>query len=436
MSLPRHIIYIIIATIFIGVFYAFYVNDRPRVDAAAYDNIAWNLARGFGYVEDVASRANPEQDDAIIRVGPGYQFFLAGIYSVFGHDWRVVWIIQNILRGLSILIVYLIARFLFPSEQLLATLATAFLALSPDLIVMSGLLLTETFFIFLLLLGTLGTIFFLQRGGLILIFTVGAVWALSILTRPSAILILLILLAFLLIKKMWKEALLLLLMPLILVGSWSYFATLRYGGFILTTTAGGYDLWVGNNEDAKGGFEKTPEIQEARRDHTSLELDRIGKEKYLKFLRDHPIKFFELQLRKTAQYFSLARPGGFWIGLWAYPERLLVIISSSFIWMAAMLWLGIAGIVTFIKEYRDSASRTVFAIALLQPLSVIPIIVETRYRYPLLPFLALFAAYFLTRKHANKSFLLLVLFLLLSFTGYDLWYNWESFMDKINLILS
>ena len=131
---------VIIVTL-VSAAYSFYYHDRPRVDAQAYDFVGWNLARGLGYIENEQNAANPRADDAIVRVGPGYQFFLAGVYSMFGHHVWIVWILHALLRGATVYFVYAITRFFLHNEK--ASLFGAFLVgFSPDLIVINGLLLT------------------------------------------------------------------------------------------------------------------------------------------------------------------------------------------------------------------------------------------------------------------------------------------------------
>src|SRR3989338_1222342 len=90
------------ATIFISLSYSFYFQISPAVDAGAYDNIARNLVQGNGYLE--ALGVPPEKDNSIIRVGPGYEIFLAAIYYIFGHHYEAVWIIQGLISALSALL--------------------------------------------------------------------------------------------------------------------------------------------------------------------------------------------------------------------------------------------------------------------------------------------------------------------------------------------
>ncbi|GEM_PF-738046 len=448
----------IIVVTLVSAAYSFYYHDRPRVDAQAYDRIGWNLARGLGYIEVEANAENPRADDAIVRVGPGYQFFLAGIYALFGHHIWIVWILQAILRGATAYLVYKLAQLLFSHglvslwQDRAALIAAALFGFSPDLIVVNGFLLTETLFLFLLMAAVYGSIRLLDdsaentQKGMIYATGIGLLWAFAILTRPVAILAFAVVVFMLGYHKEFKQAAAVLLAPLLLVGAWSAFVTARYDHFVLTTTAGWYDMWVGNNPQATGGFEKSPEIQ-AFRDitHDSTVLDEIGREKYFEFLATQPLQFFELQWRKTALYFSLMRPGGYWIHIIDHPWDLRITLGSSLVWTFLLFAGGLSGAWLFWRRRKDNASRAFLAFAILQPLAVIPIIVETRYRYALFPFLVIFAAYFVMLFfsggwHASKenglrkAFATILIFLGIC-AGYDFWYNFGDIISKLDRVI-
>ncbi len=120
------ILFIVGAVFLVSLTLSFSLRLEPEVDARAYDNIAQNIVRGNGYVE------NPdillEKDFSIARVGPGYEFFLAGIYKVFGHHYEVVWIFQAIFQALIALFSFLVSRQIFRKDwkPIIGYLAAAF----------------------------------------------------------------------------------------------------------------------------------------------------------------------------------------------------------------------------------------------------------------------------------------------------------------------
>lgn len=443
---------ILMTVISIGL--SFHWQFRPRVDAGAYNAIGWNLAQGFGYVEDVTKAGNPQVDEAIIRVGPGYQFFLAGVYRIFGHNVPLVWVLQAFLHALTAWGVYRIIGLLLPdTSKWPAVLGAVLFGFSPDLIFINSMLLSESLFLMLLVFAVYLTLLIFVGGNIasrnittsqvVKLISTGMLWGLAILTRPTAILSAGAFLLFLGIRCDWRRALAVCLPIVLLVGAWSFYATQRYESFVLTTTAGGYDLWVGNHPGATGGFDKTPEIKAIRDANPSVLVDRIGKEKYIEFLVSHPFRFVELQVRKTAIYFSLIRPTGFWLDLQFFPIDRLILVSFSLLWTAGLLLAGVTGWILFVWQRKGELGPRVLAIfALLQPLAVIPIIVDTRYRYPLFPFLAIGAAYafwvwlrggegapkFVTALRWSSLFLMLA-------TVYDAAYHAGDIIIKIKTIL-
>lgn len=419
----------------VSVAYSFYYQAPPAADANGYDLIAWNLVNGHGYVEDVQNEYMPEKDEAIIRVGPGYQFFLAGLYWVFGHSLWVVWVAHALLRALTAYIILLIVIRLFPGQAWVVIFAMILFGFWPDLIVANGLLLTETLFLFLLMSAVYASLRALDENGLTYAMVAGAAWGTAILTRPTALLPLSLVVIALCLQKRFRGAVLALCIAACIVAPWSYFVSKRFHSLILTTTVGGYDLWVGNNLDARGGFEKTLEIQNARKLYHSVELDRIGKRRYATFIMEHPLGFIELQIRKTALYFSAFRPTGFWFHIRDRVWELRATLVASFAWSVFVFFFGIAGAILFFREQRTVGAVLFLLFALFQPLSVIPIIVETRYRYPLYPFLAIFAAYFLARRPWPRREVCIAAAVLVCAAGYDFVSYSAEIIAKIQSIL-
>ena len=102
---------ILLAVVFVvNIAYSFVYQIEPVVDANAYDDIAWNFAQGIGYLEDASLEGAPELDNAIARVGPGFEFFLAGVYKVFGHQIWFIWILHALMRVLTVLLIFLISK--------------------------------------------------------------------------------------------------------------------------------------------------------------------------------------------------------------------------------------------------------------------------------------------------------------------------------------
>src|SRR3989344_8472566 len=131
---------VFLLTVLLSLAHSFYFKIDPSVDADAYESYASEIAAGRGYPVG-----------AIGRPGPGYEYFLAIIYYFFGRSHEAVWIIQAILLGLSTLAVYFLTKLVFKNlwHPLIGLASMAFVGLSPDFIVLSSMLMTETLSVFL-----------------------------------------------------------------------------------------------------------------------------------------------------------------------------------------------------------------------------------------------------------------------------------------------
>lgn len=439
---------LLLAAIFVVSFgFSLYYRIRPTVDAKAYDYIAWNLARGYGYVEDAHNSAMPAADDAIVRVGPGYEFFLAGIYSLFGHHVWMVWFLQALLRVGGAYVLFRIVLLLFNDQEereAIALLAMALFGFTPDLIILNGMLLAETFFVTSLLCALYVSFRTLETKRIS--FMASVWWGIASLVRPTALALTVLYAAYAYItEKSVARAAAVFVVPIVLLGAWSLRNSLLYHTPLFTTTAGAYALWVGNNADATGGFDKTPEIQAVRDRYHSVELSKIAIRKYTEFIKKEPLQFVALQARKTSMYFSILRPSGFWFYLYEWPiDRLFTLLASSM--MTGFLFVtGGAGMYMYASR-REKHRWFLISAALLQPLTVIPLYIETRYRAPFFPFLAFFAAYALhiflrSRKEKEHAPLLIRAFffsgiLIAIFTLGDGLYSYAIITERVRVLFS
>ena len=146
------LVLVLLGAFLVSLSYSFYFRIPPAVDAKAYDNIAWNLVLGSGYRESLDTAI--QKDNSIIRIGPGYEIFLAVIYYIFGHNYEAVWIAQALISALSALLVFLITKEVFGARWnfLIGITAAVLIGFSPDLVTMQGMLMTETLGVFLIAL--------------------------------------------------------------------------------------------------------------------------------------------------------------------------------------------------------------------------------------------------------------------------------------------
>ena len=420
--------------------YSFYFQIEPQVDAAAYDTIAMNIAQGRGYVEFPDRPLGMDRD--IIHIGHAYTVFLASIYKIFGHHYSVVWFFQALLHSLTCLLLFFVCLEVFKRDisQKIGLLAMGLYGFWIDLVESTAMLMTETFYLFLIALIIYLAIKFFQNPALKKAIFISIVISVGIFTRPTVLLFALVLTIVVFFKKDLKKKYvyiaLFILIPLIAMSFWMYRNYLKYDRFVFCTT-GGYDLWIGNNPQANGEMEPSEEIVNYFREYGFVNIDKKGISEVKKFALSRPFHFLKLQLIKTSKYFSLIRPTGWWSHLSKTGKRLTLLFSGLF--GAIAFIFGISGIWHSFKK-KNFFHRLLFYLAICGPIAVIPIVVGTRYRYQLYPFLAIFAAYFLiswlVKKQRNLYKIPLVIFAIFLLNSiYDLIASFDVFLEHLQRII-
>lgn len=146
---------------------------------AAYNEIAQNLTEGRGFVWNNGMAANET---------PGYPYFLAVIYSVFGYNDSAVKIIQLFLLGLIGVIVYFICKRL-SVKFTLALLAGLAGALWPYFLLYSNLILPGISLSFLLIIAIYLLLSLQKTPTYLKAVGMGVVLGLSSLIRPMVLLL-------------------------------------------------------------------------------------------------------------------------------------------------------------------------------------------------------------------------------------------------------
>ena len=420
--------------------YSFYFKIPPRGDEQTYDNIAVNFLNGKGFTERLDIPIDKDRGICYSTLGQGYVIFLAFLYKLFGHYYAVVWIIQALLHALTALFLFFICSLIFKdSADKIGLLAMGIYGFWPDLIESTAMLLTEPFFLFFVVLAVYFLIKFFQKPKIATVFFLSFSIALGSSIRPTLNLILLVIMILILTKKPQKwpiYLLILIIFPILISILFMYRNYVQYNRFTLTTAAG-YDLWVGNNINANGEFEIAPEIRNYFENYGFFDIGKKGISEVKKFAIEHPVKFVELQMIKTSKYFSLIRPSGWWTHLHK-TGKVLTLMSSGLFWLIALVF-GLSGIFICLKK-KDFFLNMLIGLAVCGPISVIPIVVGSRYRYQIYPLLAIFAAYFLIILFQRKQKILykipLTIFAVLVLNSiYDLITNYNVFLEHVHRII-
>jgi hypothetical protein len=386
----------------IALVYAFYFKIPPLVDARGYDNIGWHLAEGYGYREFLTTPLL--NDVGIVRVGPGYEFFLAGIFLLFGHSYPAVWIIQSLLLMGTGYFAYALSREVFKAawQPLIGYSAAALVVFSPDLITINAMLMTETLGIFLAVLATY--LFFKyvnQNSDMYLFWSVVTLFS-ATLARTPAVFLFIPLFGYLLWQKHFKKVFLLLILVAALATPWTVRNYKIYGAFVPFHAGGNYNIVIGNHEGATGEQDPYPKLGEYLEKYGAIEAGKLAKAEGFSFIRSHPLEFVRLTLSRTITYFSGARPTGFWFHLTGTSKATTLVLSSLYAFLLfSSGFFGLASARTLASA--DHARAKLYRwFLVMMPLAVVGLVVETRYRFLLYPFLAVFAGYGIYRALLTK----------------------------------
>lgn len=221
----------------------------PSQDALGYDLIGLNLSSGRGFSLD-------GNEPTALR-GPAYPAFLALVYGVFGHNYTAVWILQIGIHAANLLLVIWIAGTLFSARA--GAAAGLLYLVYPAFLIYTGLILTETLTILLLLGSTALLLAAVRRGALLLAGLSGGLLGLATLARPSTLLyplfLCLALLAFRATRPLLRYGVVLGGVMLISVLPWTARNYVVFGRFIPVSVFSGYNLYLGTLPRGAGGAE-------------------------------------------------------------------------------------------------------------------------------------------------------------------------------------
>lgn len=376
----------------ISVAYSFHFKIQPMVDARSYDVIAINIVNGQGYREDLD--IDVAYDTAIARIGPLYEYFLAGIYKIFGHHYEAVWLIQAALHALTAYLIYLICLLIFretEKRQQIALIAAAIIGFYPDLIEISSMLMTETFYLFLVCLMLYIFFYYFDKYKFWSAMALGAVSGLAVLARPPVLFFIPVILFCFFKKSKILLGLVFLAVLLLVFTPWTVRNYKIYDRFMPFGTGGNFNFEIGNYHGATGEQEPSLEQYEFRSTHTMVESAGQSIKQFKSFIWNYPAEFLKLTLLRINKYFSVTRPMGFWF----YQKgigQLLFIFSSAFASVILFVF-GLGGFIQSLKQ-RNPQLSYLLVFTIFTPLILFITVVETRYRFQIYPLLAVLAGFF------------------------------------------
>jgi tetratricopeptide (TPR) repeat protein len=372
----------------------------PILDARYYHELALQVAQG----RLIGERA--------FFMGPLYPYLLGFVYFLFGPGLLVPRLLQILLGLANCVLVFLIGRRVF--GRAVALVAAGLLALYKPEIFYEQTLLMEV------LAGSLGLVAVYlilladEQHKMWMWVVVGGVLGLAALTRANVLLFVPFVLVWCFLRKgntssarSVKQRLgicglvVLGVIAGILPGTVHNF--LAEHDFVLTTSNAGFNFYIGNNEKAKGKFlipmnvdmdndpsgARIAERTLGREVLTSSEVSAFWNRQAINFIRNKPGVFLKLVMLKF--YYFWGREEIPQIYDLKFMAGLTPLLRWPLVGYALLSPLAILGIVLALV-YRSRAKTLLMLFALAYVVSIIPFFITSRYRIPVVPFLALFAA--------------------------------------------
>lgn len=350
--------------------------EEPTKDAASYDSIGWNLVKGLGYMN---TSKNPVGEISLL-ISPGYPYFLAFVYRLFGHQYFPVLVIQAIFSGL-------IGIFVFFLGQSLSTTSVGFLAsflwaVYPRDFLYSTSLLTETLFTFVLASFMVVLWFCLSRKGWGWYLLAGGLLGILNLTRPVFLLFPLFLLVYLICFErnrsvLFKWLALMLVMSAVIT-PWTI-RNYRLTGLLMPVRSIGSLFWISVSGDVSNNGIPSDLSQQPDLDPANLESTLI--QRSFRVLFSNPIPL----IRAAGTKFGI---------LWGITPESSVDTSifrlAQYLAWLIFLLLSTWGAILFFRRNRVSL-YLIMPILYVSGLHLL-LHVDGRYREPYIPYLILFTS--------------------------------------------
>ncbi|OGL50177.1 MAG: hypothetical protein A2161_11045 [Candidatus Schekmanbacteria bacterium RBG_13_48_7] len=459
----RLVVLIFLLSLILRLIYALSHPTLPTIiDAADFDVIANNLSigNGFGYgVGDLTSwRA------------PGYPFFLAGIYYLFGHSYYPVWFFEALAGALLPVFIFYIVKSRFSFE--IAVIGASICAIYPNLItiVNPGLadnlfsVLTAGMMLVLINLNKKPAVFFLILAGLVA--------GVNILTKSVFLPFLLVIVPVCMyfditLRPRLKWYPVTIIAALLILTPWIARNYNVHHRFVLVNTNGGFTLWYNNNNLSETGYywgvtaandrqtkinqqiqerEKlinspdtllrimtpivrkhywqvfdnvgTPELKNEFENLSEAEADQLFFKKAFDHIKTHKLRFIKKSIRSAIKFFHVFDEGADYQVFWGilFPFSLLGIAFSFNNWRKYLLFYGLIINIWIVCTIFESS---------------------VRYRVPVEPYFFIFSIYGvfeLFKKHKKLFIFILALVLCLNVPG--IFYPEELRHEIRNLITS
>ncbi|HAH33120.1 MAG TPA: hypothetical protein DCL44_12480 [Elusimicrobia bacterium] len=359
----------------------FLPTDKLSPDAYVWMDTAWSVAQGLGF----GGSWRP----------PGYAFFLAGIFFVFGKSVIAARIIQALLGALTCLLVYRTGKKLFTENT--GRLAGFLAGFYPYFIAYTGDLLSETFLTFMLALAVYQAVKTAENPSWKNIGLAGIIIGLTGLTKS-------VVLPFFALSCAWlwwrtgklRTGFMVGLFTLLTITPWTLRNYFHYdNSYVMPVSTPWYSLYGSSCDEAlldetTGDISKGPGVKQVDQflpkdwEYVSglplPERDKFCKEKALGWIKNNPGKFAWLIYKRFVHFWRL-------YPVIAYKWEKMAAIATSGLYIP----LALLGFFMSLPLFK----KTSLLLALFVTYTAVHLLfaVTLRYRVPMDPYVLMFASY-------------------------------------------
>lgn len=368
----------------------------PNNDDVKFIRSAWILANTGNYTYH-----KPPAPTAFMM--PGLSYTLAFLMKIFGEFGGItaLRIVQAVLQVLSLLLIFFIARKLFNSKVAIVSVILDLACIAE--IWVPNLVLTETFFKFFVLCLVYFSLYALEENKTKYYVLGGVALALAALFRPTIGLYPVLILIIWIIKKIkFKQALKYTLIVIaafsLIMSPWWIRNYHVFGRFIPFTMATGNPMYQGtfiyydqstkatDGLDYKNYNTKDPKLSEFQRNEMEI---AASKYRLKNLFPKEPFKF--IYWYTIEKGWTQIRAPFYWRG-----ETFGVSTSSAKKYHQILLLLGTLGIIIYLKSKNKNILAVLPVTLIIYFILVyLPFYTMGRYFYPAMPYLIIFAAYFI-----------------------------------------
>ncbi|MCK4409505.1 MAG: glycosyltransferase family 39 protein, partial [Candidatus Eisenbacteria sp.] len=248
------VLLIVALAVVVRVAYVIEVHDHPLMttttgDPEVYDSRALEIAGGQWL-----------GDDVFFHSSPIYPYILGFTYKLFGHGYTAVRVIQSLFGIGTCLLIFSIARKLFGKRE--GLVAGVIAALYAPFIFFDFEILMITYVLFFALLAIRLLIAYRDDSTVWLALASGGAIGVSALGKPNVLLFVPAALFWVWwvfrgmerAKRAWRGMALFAVGTVVVVAPMTISNYVVGGDFVLTSSNGGINFWIGNNDQADGTF--------------------------------------------------------------------------------------------------------------------------------------------------------------------------------------